>query len=623
LFKIKQFVLKAVAIAVIGNATFAQINAPAQSAPTGGLLTSVSPVRLLDTRNTVRLGAGETRRLVVGGQGGIPVTAKAVALNVTAVAPTVGTYLTVWPAGGVTPATSSLNVDAGAVRPNAVIVGLGASGAIDISNAFGNVNVLVDVTAWFSTGPVAPGGLEPIQPYRAFDSRTLGLAGKIGRTAAQLQRSVTVTGVGGVPAIGVSAVVLNVTATDPTEPTFLSVWPSNGSAQPNVSSLNVVRGETAANQVIVPVGPAGMVNVANDAGSTHFIVDVMGWISAGTPGVGGFVPVTPTRVADTRGGAGLRPGGWRPVRLSGTVIPSTGVGAVAANFTVIDASEGSFVSVFPTSPGFSSTGFTPSAALPNVSTLNVSQGQTVPNASVTPVGPEASVWVYNFGGNANLAVDVSGYWVGTTPSGNTPLTPASTAGPGGTERFTYQGRPLFWDSCAPITVKVEPAGGANGGLGDVALAVDRVKRATGLPIVFGGTTAVGDIESVPSRQIVIRWRSSVQDPDLAGSTLGYANFLFYDDGEIDNGLIVLRTDVVGLNSGFGPSESWGAVLIHELGHSFGLAHTTDFGQMMYPSIRRTLGEYGAGDLTGMSRIAKFGCFAKASDRTKTLKRVID
>ena len=60
---------------------------------------------------------------------------------------------------------------------------------------------------------------------------------------------VQVTGIGGVPAIGVSAVVLNVTATNASAPTYVTVWPS-GSSQPTASNLNLLPGETRANLVV-------------------------------------------------------------------------------------------------------------------------------------------------------------------------------------------------------------------------------------------------------------------------------------------------------------------------------------------------------------------------------------
>ena len=89
----------------------------------------------------------------------------------------------------------------------------------------------------------------------------------------------TVTGVGGVPATGVSAVVLNVTVTQPTAQGFLTVYP-NGATRPLASNLNFVANQTVPNLVVAKVGADGKVAVYNNAGSAHVVLDVVGWYSA-------------------------------------------------------------------------------------------------------------------------------------------------------------------------------------------------------------------------------------------------------------------------------------------------------------------------------------------------------
>jgi hypothetical protein len=73
-----------------------------------------------------------------------------VVLNVTAVSPTSGGYLTVWP-DLITPrpVTSDLNFAAGQTVPNLVIVQVGTNGKVDVYNAFGSTNVLIDVMGWY------------------------------------------------------------------------------------------------------------------------------------------------------------------------------------------------------------------------------------------------------------------------------------------------------------------------------------------------------------------------------------------------------------------------------------------------------------------------------------------
>ena len=82
------------------------------------------------------------------------------------------------------------------------------------------------------------------------------------RRAPSADRGVTtdrsvVTGRGGVPASGVGAVALNVTVTNPTAPSFLTVWPT-GDTAPLASNLNYLPGQTVPNLVIAKVGTGGL-----------------------------------------------------------------------------------------------------------------------------------------------------------------------------------------------------------------------------------------------------------------------------------------------------------------------------------------------------------------------------
>jgi hypothetical protein len=94
----------------------------------------------------------------------------------------------------------------------------------------------------------------PLAPTRVLDSRGPN-GGWNAHLTAGSPRDLQVTGLGGatsVPATA-SAVVLNVTATNATAGSFLSVWPT-GSPQPVSSNLNFAAGETIANLVTVKVG---------------------------------------------------------------------------------------------------------------------------------------------------------------------------------------------------------------------------------------------------------------------------------------------------------------------------------------------------------------------------------
>jgi hypothetical protein len=74
----------------------------------------------------------------------------------------------------------------------------------------------------------------------------------------------------------VTAVALNVTATDPTAGGFLTVYPGGGT-RPTASNLNFRAGQTIANMVLVPVGPGNTVRFYNLSGTVNVIADLTGY----------------------------------------------------------------------------------------------------------------------------------------------------------------------------------------------------------------------------------------------------------------------------------------------------------------------------------------------------------
>jgi hypothetical protein len=92
--------------------------------------------------------------VTVAGNGGVPTTAsatppKAVVLNVTVANPNAASDLVAWPAGASQPLASDLNFVSGQTVSNLVVVELSPAGQIDIFNAFGSTNVIVDVVGWY------------------------------------------------------------------------------------------------------------------------------------------------------------------------------------------------------------------------------------------------------------------------------------------------------------------------------------------------------------------------------------------------------------------------------------------------------------------------------------------
>ena len=242
----------------------------------GASYTGTTPRRLLDTRVSGQgpaFGPGDVRPLLVrGGSSGVPDSASAVALNVTAVGPTRITDLRVYPthSGGAPPTVSNLNPAPGAVTAAAVIAAIGEDGTVSIRNAAGSVHVIVDLAGWYTPGADA-GVFHPLDPRRLLDTRS-GTAVGPGET-----RDLVVAGSGPVPFPG-RVVVLNVTAIATTSSTDVRVYPTPADATvPNASNLNPSRGQTVPNTVLASVGREGKVRLRNTSGDTHLIVDLSGW----------------------------------------------------------------------------------------------------------------------------------------------------------------------------------------------------------------------------------------------------------------------------------------------------------------------------------------------------------
>jgi len=117
---------------------------------------TVSPCRVLDSRDVygwwwgMPLAAGEERLAPIGGTCGIPATAQAVSLNVTAVGATANGHVRIYPYGTARPQTSTVNFTVGQTRANNAIVLLGAGDITVFSGQqTGTVHVVIDVNGYF------------------------------------------------------------------------------------------------------------------------------------------------------------------------------------------------------------------------------------------------------------------------------------------------------------------------------------------------------------------------------------------------------------------------------------------------------------------------------------------
>ena len=278
----------------------------------GSTFVPVSPVRLLDTRDGAPVGPAEVRELDVrtargGAASGVPADATAVVLNVTAVAPTASTDVRVYPTrGGSVPDVSNLNATRGRTVPNLVVVAVGEGSRVSLRNSAGRTHLLADLAGWY-VGSTDAAAFHPVDPVRLIDTRTptsdpLKPAGSPAAPPFKLgpgqSVDLLVAGRGVVPAMA-GAVALNVTAVGATASTDVRVYPTAPGGAPEVSNLNLVRGQTVPNAVVVRVGRDGRVTVRNNSGEISLVVDLTGWFAATGDGWDISWPQCTTRGATT------------------------------------------------------------------------------------------------------------------------------------------------------------------------------------------------------------------------------------------------------------------------------------------------------------------------------------
>ena len=165
-----------------------------------------------------------------------------------------------------------------------------------------------------SPGAPTAGAFVSVAPARLLDT-PMGTGAPAASVAAHQAVALQVGGRGGVPATGVSAVVLNVTVTQPGAGGFLTAY-ADGTALPLASNLNFSPGQTVPNLVVAPVGANGQVDLYNgSAGSTHLIADVTGYFLAGGDGTvlawgynGSANTSTPVQVAGLTGATAIAGG---------------------------------------------------------------------------------------------------------------------------------------------------------------------------------------------------------------------------------------------------------------------------------------------------------------------------
>ncbi len=287
-------------------------------------------------------------------------------------------------------------------------------------------------------GAGAPSNYTAVTPVRLLDTRTT-----VPISAGGVVR-VHIAGQHGLPASGVTAVTVTLTATDPSADGYLTLYP-DGVTRPTASNLNFSQHETIADSGTVAVGTDGYVDIYNHSGTTDAVVDLEGYYSAdatvmhastATNAVGGAVPlkqiggtirtgVTPLTQAVT-----LQPGTYQ-VTASGVFYRAAGTG-LSTDATVPNTygtlviwedlnSDGNYDwnSTPSENAGTIQTGAIPRMAVATTSTIEAGANQT----SVITVTQPTKIYLGGFGYND----DTSDYGTtGAAGAGDFSVVPSMT-----------------------------------------------------------------------------------------------------------------------------------------------------------------------------------------------------
>jgi hypothetical protein len=169
--------------------------------------------------------------------------------------------------------------------------------------------------------------------------------------------------------------------------------------------LNSQDGRIKANAAVISVGDGSAISVY-PTDTTDVILDINGYFTAPSDSTMAYYPLSPCRVADTRGPVGPLGGPFLqrnrqrdfPVLDATTCnIPSNAT-AYSLNMTAIPRNTLSYLTVWPSGQD-----------QPIVSTLNAPTGTIVANAALVPSGVGGDINVYATD-DTDLVIDIDGYF---------------------------------------------------------------------------------------------------------------------------------------------------------------------------------------------------------------------
>jgi hypothetical protein len=359
-----------------------------------GLYNALSPYRVAGTLQIGQLfGTNSTAAVPVTGVDGVPTTATAVVVNVTAAWATLPSFLTVYPAGATQPLASDLNFGAQATNQaiaNRVTVGVGTSGNIDIYNLQGNVNVDVDVDGYYTGAGGTGSAFVAIQPQRLTDTRSSTNGTSIPASTSEAFALNNTTSGGTIPT-NAAAVAANFTVVPGAAPGYLTVYPEADATPPVASDVNWTANESPAvpNYTIADTAGTGSVAVFNGQGATiNLLIDAFGYFVPESLATSQTITFTSTAPTDAQVGAGT----YTPTATATSGLPviitldGTSIGCALASGVVSFTAPGTCV-IDANQPGNATY-----SAAPQVQQSFTVSGTTPPSCPAPPSESDSANW---------------------------------------------------------------------------------------------------------------------------------------------------------------------------------------------------------------------------------------
>ncbi len=174
-------------------------------------------------------------------------------------------------------------------------------------------------------------------------------------------------------------------------------------------------------------------------------------------------------------------------------------------------------------------------------------------------------------------------------------------------------QPVTWSPCQPIRYVVNPAQAPEDWADLLDEAAAEVSGASGLSLVYEGTTTDHDFTDRSGRsadQVLIGWSTAEEVPRLEGDVAGLGGPVVQTRNgrrRYVSGSIVLDADSFDrLETAPRGRAQQRAIVMHEMGHLLGLDHVEADGELMNAdNVGRS--DFGPGDLAGLALLGAGSC----------------